>query len=100
MLLQSGAVVLQILATSSGLPAPRSQLDAWVNTYDLRISMVIDPPGVGTRTLSTYGVRESVFIVDLRTMVIVEKYNGSVAGIGPSGVAQAIPRLVELLREP
>lgn len=100
MLLQSGAVVLEVLAASSNAPAPRSQLDAWVNTYDLRVSAVIDPSGVGTRTLNTYGIRESVFIVDLRTMVIVEKYNGSVAGIGPSGVAQALPRLRELLAEP
>jgi len=55
---------------------------------------------VGTRTLTTYGVRESTFIVDLATMVVVFKVNGSVAGVGPSGVAQAIPRMLELLGAP
>jgi hypothetical protein len=94
----AGGRVIQILMTNGGQRATRSNLDAWVNRFDLRITALIDPAGVGTRTLNTYGVRESAFIVDLSTMRIVRKINGSVAGIGPSAISQIVPTLLDLLR--
>ncbi|MFO0644749.1 MAG: hypothetical protein U0326_00770 [Polyangiales bacterium] len=51
-----------------------------------------------TRTLMTYGIRESLFVVDLRTMQIVNKFNGSVAGVGDSSITMGIARVLELLR--
>lgn len=85
--------------TNGGRRAERPALDAWVNRFGLRVTALIDPPNVGTRTLSTYGIRESAFIVDLATMRIVRKANGSVAGIGPSAVAMLAPAMLELLRQ-
>jgi hypothetical protein len=94
----AGGRVIQILMTNGGQRATRSALDAWVNRFDLRITALIDPAGVGTRTLNTYGVRESAFIVDLSTMRVVRKINGSVTGIGPSAISQIVPTLLDLLR--
>jgi hypothetical protein len=97
--LDAGGVVIEILMTTSGGPSTRANLNAWVGTYGLRVGVVIDPPSLMmTRTLSTYGVRESLFVVDLRTMRIVNKYNGSVAGIGASSVTAGVNRTLELLR--
>jgi hypothetical protein len=91
--------VVEILVSYGGAPVTRGNLDAWVNTYGLRVTTVIDPPGERvTRTLATYGIRESLFLVDLRTMRIVHRYNGSVAGVGASSVAMATERILELLR--
>lgn len=97
-MIQAGGRVIQILMTNGGQRATRSALDAWVNRFGLRNTALIDPAGVGTRTLNTYGVRESAFIVDVSTMRIVRKVNGSVAGIGPSAVAQILPTMLDLLR--
>jgi hypothetical protein len=90
-------VIVEVLATNVGSPPTRNNLNAWITTFGLPVTALIDPAGVGTRTLTTYGIRESTFIVDLSTMLIVFKVNGSTAGVGPSGVSQAIPRMLELL---
>jgi hypothetical protein len=91
--------VVEVLESYSGGPVTRGNLDAWVSTYGLRVTSVIDPPDERvTRTLSTYGIRESLFVVDLRTMRIVNKYNGSVAGVGASSVSMATERILQLLR--
>ena len=97
-MIAAGGRVIQILMTNGGQRATRTALDAWVNRYELRITALIDPAGVGTRTLNTYGVRESAFIVDLATMRVVRKVNGSVAGIGPSAIQQIVPTMMELLQ--
>lgn len=97
-MIQAGGRVIQILMTNGGQRATRTALDAWVNRFGLHITALIDPAGVGTRTLNTYGIRESAFIVDLSTMRVVRKINGSVAGIGPSAIEQIVPTMLDLLR--
>jgi hypothetical protein len=95
----AGGVVLELLESAGFQPTPRSSFDTWVNRYGLQVVAGIDPPAERvTRTLMTYGVRESMFVVDLRTMRIVNKYNGSVAGVPPSSVIAATARILELLR--
>jgi hypothetical protein len=98
MILDAGGVIVEILATTSGRVPMRSELEGWINTYRLPVTTVMDPAGVGTRTLNTYGIRESLFIVDLRTMRIVNKYLGDVSGQMPPSMSQGIPRMLELLR--
>lgn len=89
---------MEILQTYSFQPVTRANLDAWVNTYRLRVTAVIDPPDERvTRTFMTYGIRETLFLVDLRTMRIVNRYNGSTAGAGPSSVAMGTERILQLL---
>ena len=96
-MLDAGGVIVEILATRSGAPATRADLTTWVNNYRLPVTSLVDRPGTGTVTLNTYGIRESAFIVDLATMRVVRKFNGSVAGVGASAIAQAIPEMLRLL---
>ena len=99
MVLSAGGAIVEILESTAFAFTPRANLDAWINTYRLPVTAVIDPPAERvTRTLMTYGIRESLFVVDLRTMRIVNKYNGSVAGVGDSSVTMALTRVLELLR--
>ncbi|MEI8256554.1 MAG: hypothetical protein WCJ30_12850 [Deltaproteobacteria bacterium] len=86
-----------MLETKAFGPVARADLDAWVNTYGLHVTTVMDPPGTGTVTFTTWGIRETAFIVDLTTMQILTKINGSTAGTGASAVGQAIPMLLTLL---
>lgn len=88
--------MIEILAATSNGAVSRANLDAWVQTYRLPVTVLRDPSG--TPTLRSYGIRESTFIVETATATIVEKYNGRVDGVGPSGVAQALPRMLSLLR--
>lgn len=98
-MLAAGGAVVEILESTAFAFTPRANLDAWVNTYHLPVTSVIDPPDERvTRTLMTYGIRESLFVVDLRTMRIVAKFNGSVAGTGDSSITMGIARMLELLR--
>src|SRR5581483_5077216 len=97
MVIAEGAVVIEVLETKAIGPVTRSDLDAWSNAYHLPVTVVMDPPGTGTPTYHALGVRESTFIIDLSTMRIARKFNGSVLGIGTSGVGQAIPVLMGLL---
>ncbi len=97
-MVDAGGLVIEVLETKSLGPTQKSDLTAWIDAYRIPVTTLIDsPPGVGTATYSAYGVRESLFIVDLRTMKIVQKFNGSVAGIGTSAVGQAVPAILKLL---
>ncbi len=58
---------------------------------------MIDPAGVGTRTQDTYGQRETIYVVEVATMRIVDKIEGNLAGLGESAVGQAVPRILRLL---
>ena len=98
MVIAAGGVVIEVLETKGFVTAPAMpDLQAWINAYNLHVTTVMDPPGTGTPTLSALGVRESCFIIDLSTMQIVQKFNGSVLGLGMSGVGQAVPAILTLL---
>ncbi|GAC1351614.1 MAG: hypothetical protein NVSMB1_06310 [Polyangiales bacterium] len=92
-----GGIILEILASKFGGEASKSDLDAWIGKGKIFTTSMIDPMGSGTPTLTAFGIRETAVIVDLRTMKIVEKVNGSVAGIGASSVAQLLPKLLALV---
>lgn len=85
-----------MLASKAGGPAAKSDLDAWITTYKLPVTSVIDSPA-STATLTFFDIRETCVIVDVRTMKIVQKVNGSTAGSGDSSVKQLVPELLKLL---
>lgn len=94
----AGGVVVEILGTRTGLATKKPDLDTWVNNYKLPVTSLIDSPaGSGTKTLTFFTVRETCVIVDVRTMKIVKKINGSTAGSGKSSVAQLVPEILALL---
>jgi len=94
----AGGVIVEVLASKGGGPVAKADLNAWINTYSLPVTSVIDsPPGTGTKTLTAFGIRETCVVVDVRTMKIVKKVNGSVTGSGESSVKQLIPEILKLL---
>jgi hypothetical protein len=84
---------------TSGFAAPTpDQLRAWIDTYGVTVTSVIDrDPDPETETFTALGQREQVFIVDLSTMTIVFQLQGSVAGVGNPSVVAAIDEIKRLL---
>jgi hypothetical protein len=86
----AGGAVVEVLASEGfTFVADRTHLDAWLATYDLRVTSVIDAPGHGLETLHVVGVRETSLIVDLATMKIVWMMNGDLGGVDPSSINAA-----------
>lgn len=93
----AGVLVVEILASdalNAGGAASRMNLDSWITTYRLNVTAVRDPSG--TPTLMAYGRREYTFIVALSTMRIVERIDGSVAGVGDSSIRTALAHVLAL----
>jgi hypothetical protein len=96
--IDAGGTIVEILGTKSGGPVTKADLDAWIKAYSIPVTSVMDTPaGKSTTTLTFFGIRETCVIVDVKTMKIVKKVNGSVAGVGDSSVKQLIPQLLTLL---
>lgn len=94
----AGGAIVEILGTKSFATVQKADLDAWIKTYKVPVTTVMDsPPGSGTKTLTFFGVRETCVIVDVRTMKIVKKINGSTTGMGDSSVKQLVPEILKLL---
>jgi len=94
----AGGAIVEVLASKGGASVAKADLNAWITTYNLPVTSVIDtPPSSGTKTLTFFGIRETCVIVDVRTMKIVKKVNGSVTGTGDSSVKQLIPQILTLL---
>ena len=93
----AGGVVVEILAATAGSPATKAQLDAWVNTYALPVSSVRDPDSLPLQSLTALYRREIAYIVDLQTMQIVSRIDGSTAGVQPNAVRQSITIILSLL---
>jgi len=93
----AGGVIIEILETRSFGPVTKADLDTWIKTYKIPNTTVMDPPGTGTKTYTTWGQREQTWIVDCKTMKILKHISGSVAGIGDSSVKQGIAFMMPLL---
>ena len=96
-MVDAGGIIVEILTTRLGGAPTKADLDTWVNTYKIPVTSVMDPPGTGTKTFTAYGRRENAFVVDLKTMKILKKVSGSIAGIGDSSVKTGIAYLMPLL---
>ncbi|MEZ4374674.1 MAG: hypothetical protein R3B07_27920 [Polyangiaceae bacterium] len=70
-----GGLLVELLKTGT--------LDDWITTYDGPVTSVIAKPGTATST-TLLARRETAFVIRLETMEIVEKIEGSLAGIGDS----------------
>jgi hypothetical protein len=94
----AGGLVVEVLGSTGFFnPATASDLDAWVATYDLNVTSVIDAPGLGMQTINALGVRETAIIIDLSTMRVIWKMNGDLGGIQPSTINAAVTEMLRLL---
>jgi hypothetical protein len=96
--LDAGGVVVEVLQSSRKAEPTLAELDAWITTYELPVTSVMDrDPDAETETFDALGVREQIFIVELSTMKIVFQVNGSTAGIGDPSAKTAIDHILTLL---
>jgi hypothetical protein len=92
----AGGYVVEILGSKAGGTVAKADLDAWIKTYKVPVTALMDSPA-STKTLTFFGIRETCVIVDVHTMKIVKKVNGSVAGVGDSSIKQLVPEILTLL---
>jgi hypothetical protein len=94
-------VLVEILATMAGAtpPAPtKTDLDAWINTYTLPVTTVRDPDNMQFATFNQLGMRrETTLVVDLATMKVLNRIEGSTSGVPPSSTEQAMQIMLSLL---
>ena len=64
---------------------------------DLNVTAMIDAPATPRLSLTTLGIRETVVIVEIPSMVIVWKKNGDITGITPSSINDATTEILRLL---
>lgn len=93
----AGGAVVEILATNAFSAPSKKDLDAWIKTYQLPVTTVRDVDNPAKRTIDALERREIAYIVDLSTMRIVRRIDGSVAGIGDSAVKTVITDILVLL---
>ena len=97
-MVDANGVVVEVLQTSGFATPTEEQLDAWINTYDLTVTSVIDrDPDPELETFDALGIREQVFVIDLGNMTIVYQFAGSVAGIGDPSTRTAIDDILQRL---
>jgi hypothetical protein len=91
--LDKGGIIIEVMAHME----TRAEMDAWITTYKLPVTTVRDPDATPTQTLDALVLREYNYIVDLKTMKIVDRMNGSVAGIGAPATTAGMNKMLQLL---
>lgn len=96
--MDAGGLIIEVLATKVGTTQPsETDLRAWVTKSDVIVHALLDRAGAPNVTLNAFGIRETAVIVDLRTMAIVKKINGSTAGTPPSSIQQLLAEMLVLV---
>jgi hypothetical protein len=95
---QAGGAVVEVLITQDYFSvANRSHLDAWVATYDLTVTSVIDASDRELESYRRIGIRETTLVVDLSTMKVVWRLTGDLFGIDPSSVSAGAAEILARL---
>jgi hypothetical protein len=95
--IDNGGLIIEVLVTYFFKEVAESNLRAWIDGNKLTVTSLMDPPGTGKTSEAAFGIRETCLIVDLRTMKIVKKINGSITGSGDSSIKQMVPELLTLV---
>ena len=88
---------MEILAQKFFAPPTRNDLDAWINTYKIPVTTVRDPGNLPNQSMTALVRREYCFIVDLKTMKIVQRFIGSTDGSGTSSAKTGMDAMLTLL---
>jgi hypothetical protein len=97
---QAGGLVIEVLETTGFTQqAAKTDLDYWVSHYMLHNTTMKDPDGTGTPTLNYFGRRDQAYIVDLKTMTILQFLPGSIINATPAenSAGQAMDAMDTLL---
>ena len=100
-IVNAGGAVIEILGTYGFVNTPtptKAELDSWITAYNLTCSSFIDAPNHAAQTINFFQVRETIVVVAVPSMLIKQVIHGSVAGIGPSSVAQATTTIMNCLQ--
>ncbi len=73
----------------------RTELDNWVNNYMLFTTTVRDPDNNLSQTLNALVRREYSYVVDLRTMKILNVYIGTTDGSMPGGISSSLKEAMD-----
>lgn len=95
----AGGVVVEILGSYGGPTVSKANLESWITSHKLPVTTVRDVPASAGASMTALERREIAYIVDLKTMKIVNRYLGSVAGVGDSAVKSAVKEILQLLAE-
>ncbi len=95
--IDAGGAIVEIMAASAGTAATKMDLDAWVNAYSVPVTSVRDPDNMPLASLNALQRREIAYIVDLHTMKIVQRVDGSVLGVQPNAIRTTIQQILVLL---
>lgn len=100
-MVDAGGVVIEVLETKGFTGSPSAtDLKAWVDTYKLPVTTVMDPPGTGTTTFTALGQRETTYILELKTMKILRHIVGDTTGTVTPGIDKGITEILALLAKP
>jgi hypothetical protein len=97
---QAGGLVIEVLETEGfTMQATMTDLNYWATHYMMENNVVKDPDGSGTPTLNFYGRRDQAYIVDLKTMTILQYIDGSIISSYPAenSAGLAMDALLKLL---
>ncbi len=92
-ILDKNGIIIEVLSELGS----RANLDSWITTYKLTVTSVRDPDSMPMQSQNALIQREYNYIVDLKTMKIVDRVSGSTAGIGTSSAQTGMNKMLTLL---
>lgn len=92
-----GVKIVEILSSRLGQTTTKADLDAWVTTYNLDVTSMIDAADSPRGALTAAGIRETAWIVEMPSMKILWMSHGDVTGQKPPTIVEAETELHTLL---
>ncbi len=89
-MVQAGGAIVEIMAGDS-----RTELDSWVNNFNLFTTTVRDPDSMPTQTLDALVRREYSYVVELPSMKILNVYIGTTDGSKPNGISSSLKEAMD-----
>jgi hypothetical protein len=90
MVVNAGGAIVEILS-----PGTKTELDAWVNNFQLFTTTVRDPDAMSTQTVDALVRREYSYVVDLRSMKVLNVYVGTTDGSKPNGISSSLKEAMD-----
>ncbi len=89
-MVQAGGAIVEVLAGES-----KASVDAWIGNFMLSNTVVRDPDGMTSQTITALLRREYCYVVDLSTMKILTVYIGTTDGSKPGGISSSLQEAMD-----